>query len=55
MIFLKQACAGHRPVRACFCKIDPVRIVSIYMRVCLHVCVRVCVCMCVCVCVCPRP
>ena len=37
--FLNQVCAGHRPVRAWFLKIDPVWIVG--MRAC--------------VCVCPRP
>ena len=38
LFFLNQVCAGHRPVRAWFLKIDPVRIVS--MRACVHVCVR---------------
>ena len=41
--FLNQARAGHRPARAWFLKIDPVRIVGMRVRVC------------VCVCVCPRP
>ena len=40
-MFLNQACAGHRPVRTWFLKINPVRIVG--MRVC------------VCECACPRP
>ena len=40
-ILLNQARAGHRPARAWFLKIDPVRIVG--MRAC------------VCVCVCPSP
>ena len=38
-IFLNQARAGHRPVRAWFLKIDPVR-----TSVCVFVCVFVCVC-----------
>ena len=37
--FLSQARAGHRPTRAWFLKIDPVRVVGM--------CVRVCVCLCV--------
>ena len=40
--FLNQARAGHRPARAWFLEIDPVR-----ER--LYVCLRVCVCVCVCV------
>ena len=40
--FLNQARAGHRPARAWFLKIDPVR-----TSVCVFVCVFVCVC--------PRP
>ena len=42
--FLNQVRAGHRPERAWFLKIDPVRIVGMHA----------CVCVCVCVCVCPR-
>ena len=42
-MFLNQARAGHRPSRAWFLKIDPVRIVGMRVRVCA------------CVCVCPRP
>ena len=34
LVFLNQVRAGHRPARAWFLKIDPVRIV----------CMRVCVC-----------
>ena len=43
-LFLNKAHASHRPARAWFLKIDPVRIVGM----------RVCVCACVCVCLCPR-
>ena len=39
--FLNQARAGHRPARAWFFKIDPVR-----TSVCVFVCVFVCVCVC---------
>ena len=36
---LNQAHAGHRPARAWFLKVEPVRIVSMCMCVCLRVCV----------------
>ena len=36
---LNQVRAGHKPARAWFPKIDPVRIVSMRVRVCLCVCV----------------
>ena len=42
-LFLNQACAGCRPTRAWFLKIDPVRIVGMRVRVCVCVCVCVCV------------
>ena len=48
IIILNQTHAGHRPARAWFLKIDPVRIVD------MHVCVCLCVCVCVFVCVCAR-
>ena len=38
-VFLNQARAGHRPARAWFLKIDPVRIVGMHVRVCVLVCV----------------
>ena len=41
VLFLNQTRAGHRPARAWFLKIDPVRIVG--MCVCVCVRVRVCV------------
>ena len=45
--FLNQVRAGLWLVHTWFLKIDPVRIVSMHVRMC--VCVCVCVCMCVCV------
>ena len=39
-LFLNQACAGLWPARAWFLKVEPVRIVSMCVYVC--VCLRVC-------------
>ena len=50
-ILLNQARAGHRLARAWFLKIDPVRIVSMHVCVCLRACMRACVHACVGVCV----
>ena len=55
LLFLYQACAGHRPEHAWFLKT-----VSVWMSVCVCICVYVCMCLCVClclyvsVCVCPK-
>ena len=35
-IFLNQVRAGHRPARAWFLKIDPVRIVGMHVCVCVR-------------------
>ena len=40
LTILNQVCTGHRPVHTWFLKIDPVRIISM----CVCVCLRVCVC-----------
>ena len=45
------ACGWHTP---CFFLIDPVRIVSVCVRVRMCVCVYMCMCLCVYVCVCVR-
>ena len=37
MFLLTQASTGHRPARACFLKIDPVRIVGLRVCVCVFV------------------
>ena len=40
LLLLNQTGAGHRPARAWFLKIDPVRIVGMRVRVCMCVCPR---------------
>ena len=40
VFLLNQARAGRRPARAWFLKVEPVRIVSMCVYVCVCVCVR---------------